>query len=173
MNEGLLTVQVVGLKNSGKTTLICDLIETATNGGYKVASIKHHGHGGPPQTVGHTDSERHKQAGALMAGVEGDGVLQLSISNKEWTIDQILAFYKLIEINLLIIEGYKKVNYPKIILIKKEEDLYLLNELTNIVAAIAPFELTTNYLFPVFLQHDLSSFKKWFRLFIEEKLQKK
>ena len=120
MDKELLTIQVVGFKNSGKTTLVCNLIELATQDGWKVASLKHHGHGGTPNIVENTDSERHKQAGSIMAGVEGEGLLHLSISQSEWTLKKILAFYKQVDIDLLIIEGYKNADFPKIVLISKE-----------------------------------------------------
>ena len=42
------TLQVVGFKNSGKTTLIARWIRLLKNKGLTVAVLKHHGHGGQP-----------------------------------------------------------------------------------------------------------------------------
>lgn len=171
MDKELLTIQVVGFKDSGKTTLACNLIELATQDGWKVASLKHHGHGGTPNIVKNTDSERHKQAGSIMAGVEGGGALHLSISNSEWTLKKILAFYKQVDIDILIIEGYKDADFPKLVLMSKKDDLYLLNELTNIVAIISSFDLPSKHeQFPVFSQNEQSLFKIWFLEFIRKKL---
>lgn len=171
MDKELLTIQVVGFKNSGKTTLVCNLIELATQDGWKVASLKHHGHGGTPNIVENTDSERHKQAGSIMAGVEGEGLLHLSISQSEWTLKKILAFYKQVDIDLLIIEGYKNADFPKIVLISKKDDLYLLNDLTNIAAIISSLDLPLKHgKIPVFSQNELSLFIIWFLEFIRNKL---
>ncbi len=53
-------LQIVGFQNSGKTTLTEKLIFRASIAGLKAASIKHHGHGGTPDTeLSSKDSIRH------------------------------------------------------------------------------------------------------------------
>jgi molybdopterin-guanine dinucleotide biosynthesis adapter protein len=155
-------IQVVGYKNSGKTTLACELIEAATKKGAKVASCKHHGHGGKPAQVEQTDSARHWQAGAIVSGVEGDGVLQLAIQQENWTLEKILAFYSLIDIDLLVLEGFKNESYPKIVLLRDEQDLPLLENLQNIVAVIAPFELHMEEQFAFFPRQRQDLVVQWF-----------
>ncbi|HWK21788.1 MAG TPA: molybdopterin-guanine dinucleotide biosynthesis protein B [Ureibacillus sp.] len=157
-------IQVVGYKNSGKTTLVCHLIEVARNLGLNSATIKHHGHGGKPTANENTDSFHHKQAGSIMAGVEGDGELLLSITQSSWTLGQILKFYELVDIDLIFIEGYKHENYPKIVLLSKEEDLSLLSEISNVYAIISSFDsqIKNNHV-PMFLRNEQSLIDKWFR----------
>ncbi|HZN45826.1 MAG TPA: molybdopterin-guanine dinucleotide biosynthesis protein B, partial [Nitrospiraceae bacterium] len=53
----------VGRSNSGKTTLIERVIPELVRNGYKVATVKHAGHGFDLDTEG-KDSWRHKLAGA-------------------------------------------------------------------------------------------------------------
>ncbi|MBD0305494.1 MAG: molybdopterin-guanine dinucleotide biosynthesis protein B, partial [Nitrospiraceae bacterium] len=53
----------VGRSNSGKTTLIERLIPELVVAGYRVATVKHAGHGFDLDTEG-KDSWRHKRAGA-------------------------------------------------------------------------------------------------------------
>src|SRR5690625_1984789 len=84
------TMQIVGYKSSGKTTLTTRLIELLSARSVRVASLKHHGHGGVPLGLEETDSEKHRQAGALIAGVEGAGVLQLS-NHHAWRMEQMVA----------------------------------------------------------------------------------
>ena len=48
----------------------------------KVATIKHHGHGGFPSSA--KDSERHRKAGAVVSSVEGAGLLSLSSLRKKY-----------------------------------------------------------------------------------------
>ncbi|WP_374723001.1 molybdopterin-guanine dinucleotide biosynthesis protein B [Peribacillus tepidiphilus] len=138
MEVSIPVLQVVGYKKSGKTTLIKKIIEEATSRGLRVAALKHHGHGGPPEAAEGTDSVVHQRAGAVMSGVAGEGVLQLSIVVEDWPIDKIMAFYALVSFDFLVIEGYKKERFPKIVLVRKEEDLHLIEDLTEIVAIISP-----------------------------------
>lgn len=44
-------VQVVGFQNSGKTTFIERILEKASEQGVHLGCLKHHGHGGEPQTL--------------------------------------------------------------------------------------------------------------------------
>jgi molybdopterin-guanine dinucleotide biosynthesis protein B len=141
--------QVVGYQNSGKTTLMEKLITGAVEKGLRVASIKHHGHGGPPDTK---DSTRHQQAGAIVAGVEGDGTLQLNIQRDGWLLDDIIALYELFPIDLILVEGYKRERYPKVVIIRTEEDLPLL-DLENIQCVISWIDLNEPR-YPVFHQDD-------------------
>ena len=54
---------ISGVKNSGKTTLICKLLEIFKEKGLKVAVLKHDGHDFEPDVPG-TDTYRQIQAGA-------------------------------------------------------------------------------------------------------------
>ena len=57
-------ISIVGKSNSGKTTLIENLIPELTKRGYRVATIKHNVHGFDIDHEG-KDSWRHKKAGAF------------------------------------------------------------------------------------------------------------
>lgn len=153
-------IQIVGYKNSGKTTLVSNIIEILTKYKSQVASLKHHGHGGLPLGFEQTDSEKHKQAGALIAGVEGEGVLQLSM--EKWNIEQMIAIYKLMGIEILVIEGYKHFPFPKIVLIHSKEDLSLLECVENVKVVITSIPITdskSSYI--VFNKQELDKFYEW------------
>jgi molybdopterin-guanine dinucleotide biosynthesis adapter protein len=140
--------QVVGYQNSGKTTLMEKLIQAAAKQGARVAAIKHHGHGGAPD--GQKDSDRHRQAGAVLAGVEGDGILQVSITRDQWALGDILALYRSFSVDCIFVEGYKQEAYPKAVLIRTPEDLPLL-KLQNIQCAISWIDLPQeDAAYPVF-----------------------
>ncbi|WP_217585947.1 molybdopterin-guanine dinucleotide biosynthesis protein B [Lentibacillus saliphilus] len=137
MNETnhLPIFQVVGYKNSGKTLVTTALISSLTEQGYQVASLKHHGHGGEPDDVPGTDSARHRQAGAVISGVQGENELHFVFGGNEglsW--QQITAIYAAVSYDVLVLEGYKHYTYPKIVLIRNEADLQLLEEVDNIAA---------------------------------------
>jgi molybdopterin-guanine dinucleotide biosynthesis protein MobB len=61
-------IHLVGKKNSGKTTLVVELVEHFTGVGYRVGSIKHTHHRHELDTPG-KDSHRHRMAGAAVVGI--------------------------------------------------------------------------------------------------------
>jgi len=155
-------IQIVGYKSSGKTTLAKTLITSLAKKGIKVASLKHHGHGGIPVGMKETDSEKHRQAGAIISGVEGQNMLQLS-NQYAWEMEQMIAIYKLLKTEVLVMEGFKQYNYNKIVLIRNEEDLHLLEQMTNIRAVMTRIQLKqTSYPYPIFKQEEIKDFHKWF-----------
>jgi molybdopterin-guanine dinucleotide biosynthesis protein B len=61
-------IHIVGRKNSGKTTLVCDLVRELTRQGHKVATIKHTHHNHELDTPG-KDSHKHRESGATGVGI--------------------------------------------------------------------------------------------------------
>ena len=128
--------QVVGYQNSGKTTFILSIIRYLKERGLQTAVLKHHGHGGTPDRTAMKDTDKYYHTGAAAALVEGEGVLQLQGNMEENTVHKSLALLMAFEPDLIILEGYKKESYPKIVMIREEGDLSLFQELTNCQAAI-------------------------------------
>ncbi|ARJ24300.1 molybdopterin-guanine dinucleotide biosynthesis protein B [Bacillus mycoides] len=136
-------LQIVGYQNSGKTTLVEKLVHALTEREMKVATIKHHGHGGFPE-VAQKDSERHRKAGAVVSSVEGAGLLSLSSLRDEWSLQEIIRLYEFFEVDKILIEGYKAENYPKVVLLRSAEDAELLHKVENIVAVITWYDASSN-----------------------------
>lgn len=154
-------IQIAGYKNSGKTTMAEKLIHALANEGFQVASLKHHGHGGTPDGLKNTDSARHHKAGAFISGVEGDGLLQFS-ARPAWELEQITDIYRQLGADILVLEGFKKYKYKKIVLIRREKDLHLLKELRNIIAVVAqPVIHAADYPFPIFRQTEMDKCIEW------------
>ncbi|PAV29218.1 molybdopterin-guanine dinucleotide biosynthesis protein B [Virgibacillus profundi] len=126
--------QIVGYKNSGKTTLMEKLIRYFASQNKQVGTLKHHGHGGEPELVKETDSYKHLEAGSRISAVQGENQLQITINDASSKLDELIQFYTYVPIDILLIEGYKQAAFPKIVLIKEEQDLQLINELDNIIA---------------------------------------
>jgi molybdopterin-guanine dinucleotide biosynthesis protein MobB len=61
-------IHIVGRRNAGKTTLVCELVLELTGRGFRVATIKHTHHQHELDTPG-KDSFRHRQAGAAAVGI--------------------------------------------------------------------------------------------------------
>ncbi|WP_144787653.1 molybdopterin-guanine dinucleotide biosynthesis protein B [Lysinibacillus fusiformis] len=129
-------IQIVGYQNSGKTTLMEQLIKQATKEGLRVGTIKHHGHGGAPIENSSKDSSRHEQAGARVSAVEGEGTLRLSIHQHSWQLAEILAIYATLSMDIILIEGYKREHYPKVVLLRTAQDRVLLQQMSNILCVI-------------------------------------
>lgn len=156
----MVILQVVGYKNSGKTTLMAALINFLISNHVKVASLKHHGHGGLPAGFENTDSEQHKQAGAIVAGVLGGNILQLS--NTKWDMDKIFPFYEQMDIEILLLEGFKNLSFPKLVIVKEEEDLSFLTSLHNVIGIIKSDALhVPPQNIPIFNWNDIQQLSEW------------
>ncbi|MBZ5201838.1 molybdopterin-guanine dinucleotide biosynthesis protein B [Planomicrobium chinense] len=135
--EAVRILQVVGFKNSGKTTLMKRLIELTRTSGMKVSAIKHHGHGGrpelPPQE---TDSTQFLASGAASSLVYGDGLVQMHLEEPEADLEKFIRFSLLANPDLILIEGFKAAPYPKIVLVRSPEDWRELETLSNIQLVI-------------------------------------
>lgn len=136
MGQHRKILQIVGYQNSGKTTLMEQLITQATTEGFRVGTIKHHGHGGIPMVESSKDSVRHEKAGASVTAVEGEGTLRMSIHQNDWQLADILAIYETLSMDIIFIEGYKNEDYPKVVLLRQEEDESLLQKVSNIVCVL-------------------------------------
>ena len=111
---------VVGRSNSGKTTLIERLIPELVQAGYRVATVKHAGHGFDLDTEG-KDSWRHKRAGASTVIVLARGSLAMfSDVSEQIKVEEIRDRYLDHEIDLIIAEGWKCDYYPKIVVVRDQ-----------------------------------------------------
>jgi molybdopterin-guanine dinucleotide biosynthesis adapter protein len=107
-------VGIAGWSGAGKTTMITQVIPVLTRRGVKVATIKHAHHDFDLDKPG-KDSWMHRQAGASEVAV---------VSSRRWalvhelreepepTLAEILA--KLSPVDLVIVEGFKRLAYPKL-----------------------------------------------------------
>lgn len=110
----------VGRSNSGKTTLIERLIPELVQAGYRVATIKHAGHGFDLDTEG-KDSWRHKRAGASSVMVLSKGSLAMfSDISDETKIEELRDRFLDSSMDLIIAEGWKSDGYPKIVVVRDQ-----------------------------------------------------
>ncbi len=128
--------QIVGYQNSGKTTIILKLIEILKNEGIKSATIKHHGHGGRPDILSQKDSAKHINAGAVASLVEGEGRLCLQADETAFTLEDQIRFVDFFRPDIILIEGHKMKSYPKLLILRDENDLSLISDVCNILTVI-------------------------------------
>ncbi len=109
-----------GRSNSGKTTLIERVIPALTRAGYRVATVKHAGHGFELDTEG-KDSWRHKQAGASTVIVLSKGSMAMFADvSEEMKVEEVRDRFLDSQIDLIIAEGWKSEGYPKIAVVREE-----------------------------------------------------
>ncbi len=105
---------VTGWKNSGKTTLVTKLVEEMTRRGYRVSTIKHAHHAFDIDKEG-ADSHRHRQAGAsevaIVSGTRWALMHELR-GEEEPSLNDVIC--RLSPCDIVIIEGYKREDHPKI-----------------------------------------------------------
>ncbi len=122
-------VSIVGKKNTGKTSLTVKVIEELTKRGYKVASIKH-SHHTMEMDRENTDTWKHKQAGSQV--VVGIGSTTFFNVRKEMDLNRLLFLIKYLdEVDFVVIEGFKRYNYPKIITSPEVRDEYTIKEVDS------------------------------------------
>ena len=110
----------VGRSNSGKTTLIERVIPELTRAGYRVATVKHAGHGFELDTEG-KDSWRHKQAGASTVVVVSKGSMAMFADvSKDMKVEDVRDRFLDSQTDLIIAEGWKSEGYPKIAVVREE-----------------------------------------------------
>ena len=108
----------VGRSNSGKTTLIERLIPMLVQDGYRIATIKHAGHGFNLDTEG-KDSWRHRRAGASTVIVTSKGSLAMFTDvDEEVRVEELRDRYVREGIDLIIAEGWKSEGYPKVVVVR-------------------------------------------------------
>ncbi|MGE8206424.1 molybdopterin-guanine dinucleotide biosynthesis protein B [Heyndrickxia sp. NPDC080065] len=154
--------QIVGFQNSGKTTIIQEIIQYWKQHNLDVGTIKHHGHGGTPDTnIREKDSDKHLAAGAVITSVEGEGKLLIQKKCRPWSLQEIIHIYELFLLDLILVEGYKYEAYPKAVIIRNEDDKILLEKLTNIQAVISWIPLKNSLEYPIFSIKNKKLFLEW------------
>ncbi|NLW07600.1 MAG: molybdopterin-guanine dinucleotide biosynthesis protein B [Clostridia bacterium] len=105
-------VSVVGRSNSGKTTLVVKLLRELKQRGYRVATIKHSDHDFEIDRPG-KDTWGHYEAGADIVVISTPAKMaMIERLDAEIPLDRIAA--RLNNVDLIITEGYKHGNKPKI-----------------------------------------------------------
>jgi molybdopterin-guanine dinucleotide biosynthesis protein B len=136
-------VSIVGKSDSGKTTLIEKLLPELGRRGYRVATVKHDVHGFEVDREG-KDSWRHKKAGAHTVVISSPmKVAIIRDVDHDADLHEIRDRY-IRDVDLILSEGFKRNNHPKIEVSRKEKHRDLLCKKEDNLLAIAsdqPFEI--------------------------------
>jgi molybdopterin-guanine dinucleotide biosynthesis protein B len=118
-------LQVVGFKNAGKTTLLCELVSALAQDGLRVGTVKRDAHDTfEPDTRG-TDSWLHRRAGALVTAVSSPA-RTACFAGVPRTLDELIDGMKPFGLDVVLTEGFKTAPYPKIAIVRTDADAELL-----------------------------------------------
>jgi molybdopterin-guanine dinucleotide biosynthesis adapter protein len=108
----MLTITIIGQKNTGKTSFITEFVPWLRRQGYTVGTIKHTPHPHALDVEG-KDSYRHRKSGAARSALitpEGAAVFQES-TDKEQTTEFVLSQFS--DVDILVVEGNLGLGGPK------------------------------------------------------------
>jgi molybdopterin-guanine dinucleotide biosynthesis protein MobB len=118
-------IAFIAESNSGKTTLLEKVIVELKKRGYRVGALKHDAHRFDIDHKG-KDSYRLTQAGADTMVINSPEKLALvKQHNESPPLETLLETY-FADVDIVLIEGYKRLNLPKIELHRKERNHALL-----------------------------------------------
>lgn len=154
------TLNVVGFKNSGKTTLIARWVRLLKQAGITVAVLKHHGHHTPlDMPNAETDTMQFFNSGADVSVVAGAGAVQLHM-NEEPSFARMKEIATINNPAILLIEGYKEAEGKKVVLLRSEEDWEALQTINDIKLVIGNVEIDVKY--PLFRSRSAEKLDEWF-----------
>lgn len=124
-----VVIQIVGYKNSGKTTLIGALLQHWSAQGKRIAIIKHDAHEFDMDHAG-TDTYAHTQSGAAAISISS-ATRTAIIEQQPSSLEQLIARFA-IGYDLILVEGFKQAHYPKIVIVADQEGISLPAELSHV-----------------------------------------
>jgi len=127
-------VSVVGKSNAGKTTFLEKLIRELKRRGYRVATIKHDRGGFEIDQPG-KDTWRHAQAGSDVVVISSpEKIALIRRVEAELSLDEIVAI--LPPVDIVLTEGYKAGNKPKIEVVRQAIAHELLSAERELIAIV-------------------------------------
>ena len=147
-------IGIVGWKDVGKTYVVTEIIRLLVQKGYKVGSIKHAHHNFDIDHEG-TDSFKHRKSGSSEVIISSSKRWAKIIENnnkKEKNLNELLKEFN--DIDVAIVEGFKKENHPKIEIVSQDSKI-INNDINNLVAIVNDNIMDSNI--PVFKKNDVES----------------
>ena len=135
-------IAFVGRHNSGKTTLLLAVLPLLTANGMRVGYVKH-AHAGFEIDRPEKDSYRARRTGVVQTIVTGGGqtaVIDDGGDEDDGDLDAVIARYGRVDLDLLVVEGFKAAPVPKIEVARAALSTTLLClDDRNLVATVSDF----------------------------------
>lgn len=145
MNNSIPLLGFVAYSGTGKTTLLEKLIPILTDNNIRIGLIKHAHHNFDIDIPG-KDSYRLRKAGAQQVLVASNTRQALIIENQELEqepkLEQCITSLQTDMLDLILVEGFKHVAYPKIEINRSSHiQPFMFQDDTNIIAVISDIEV--------------------------------
>jgi molybdopterin-guanine dinucleotide biosynthesis protein MobB len=144
MNTPKPILGFAAFSGTGKTTLLEKLIPLLIEHGIRIAMVKHAHHAFDIDKPG-KDSYRLRMAGArqmLIASSQRQALMTENATPQEPRLDELITRLDLDNIDLVLVEGFKHVSFPKIELHRKTLGKSLLHPEDPDIIAVASDHLT-------------------------------
>lgn len=129
-------LQIVGYSNSGKTTLLTKLIPLLEGAGIRVGVIKHDGGHDFEWDQPGKDTWRYREAGASLVAITSKTKTAI-VEQKPQELSVLIQRLADAGAELVLVEGFKREDYPKLVLLRKPEDQELISIVSNLVGLVS------------------------------------
>jgi molybdopterin-guanine dinucleotide biosynthesis protein B len=135
-------ISIVGKSSAGKTTLLEKLIVELKQRGYKVAIVKHSHHKDDLDTAA-KDTWRFTRAGSALSAINSLDHLAVYRHIDSYFDPQEISNFILWDYDIMLTEGFKGSDYPKIEVHRSEQGTELLTDPEHLLAVVTdePLEI--------------------------------
>ncbi len=130
-----LIISIVGKSHSGKTTLLESIIAELKQRDLKVAIVKHSHHANDLDTTS-KDTWRFTRAGSELSAINSLDHLAIYRRTDGYFDPQEISSFVLWDYDIILTEGFKSSNYPKIEVHRAEQGKELLTDTRQLLAAV-------------------------------------
>lgn len=151
-------VTFIGWHDSGKTTLVSEVVAELKMLGYKVAVIKSSNDMGIEFDTPGTDTYKHKKAGADSVMLVAPDQMVLQTRNSELSL-RVMAHRYFTDVDIVIGEGFKTARQIPKIEVSRNIDQKLRDEVHGVIAVATNIEgVVGNYVFRLDEAKEIASF---------------
>lgn len=135
MKRRIPVISFVGYSGSGKTTFIEKLIPELKKRKIQIAVVEHNSEKELKESEG-SNSARFTEAGADIVSVSSDNrIVVVEKKDHEPSLSELISYIR--DVDLIIMEGYKGEEYPKIGVYRRTEGMELNLPIEELTAAVA------------------------------------
>ncbi len=150
-------ISFIGWHNAGKTTLICQVVNTLIERGYHVGVVKSSKETGLLPDQPGTDTYSYKQVGADPVALVCPDKMIFTIRTGIHNLNTIVSqFYR--EVDIVIGEGFKWEKDIKKIEVSRGESELIGDKVDNIIATVTDKDIRGNNIFRLDQTKELSDF---------------
>ncbi len=150
-------VTFIGYHDSGKTTLVSQVVGHLKEFGYRVAVIKSSNDSGVGFDTPGTDTYKHRQAGADAVLFVGPDQMVLQTGGSDLSLIT-LAHRYFPDVDIVIGEGFKHARKVAKIEVVRNPEQQLRNEVHGVVAVATDLEVSGDYIFRLHESRELAQF---------------